>query len=69
MITVLTPTYNRKEKLVNLYESLVKQTNKNFEWIVIDDGSTDKTDEYINSLKADFHIEYFKKIMAGSIRH
>ena len=50
MITILTPTYNRENNLPKLYESLVKQTDKNFEWLVIDDGSTDGSpvicDEY-----------------------
>lgn len=43
MITVFTPTYNRAYRLKRLYDSLVSQTNKDFEWIVIDDGSTDDT--------------------------
>lgn len=42
--TVFTPTYNRGYIIHNLYESLKRQTNKNFEWIVIDDGSTDNTE-------------------------
>lgn len=43
IITILTPTYNRSELLPNLYKSLVKQTNKLFEWLIVDDGSTDCT--------------------------
>ncbi len=42
-ISVIIPTYNRWEKLENLLKSLEKQTNTDFETIVIDDGSTDKT--------------------------
>jgi len=46
-ITIFTPTYNRKYKLPCLYESLIKQTNKNFEWLIVDDGSTDGTNQLI----------------------
>lgn len=61
-LTILTPTYNRKDKLPRLYESLCAQTSKNFEWLVIDDGSTDKTEDYILSLLTDkFPIHYHKK--------
>lgn len=42
-VTVFTPTFNRCNTLSRLYESLKKQTNKNFEWIIVDDGSTDNT--------------------------
>ena len=42
-ITVFTPTYNRKEKLAVLYESLCRQTDKDFVWYIVDDGSTDET--------------------------
>lgn len=42
-ITVFTPTYNRGYIIENLYRSLQKQTFQDFEWIVIDDGSTDDT--------------------------
>ena len=37
--TVFTPTYNRAGLLTELYESLKIQTYKNFEWLIIDDGS------------------------------
>ena len=47
-LTYFTPTYNRKQLLENLYNSLKQQTNKNFEWLIIDDGSTDSTEEVVN---------------------
>lgn len=42
-LTVITPTYNRAHLLVRLFQSLMKQTNISFEWIIIDDGSSDNT--------------------------
>ena len=43
MITVFTPTYNRAYIIRKLYKALCGQINKNFEWLVVDDGSTDAT--------------------------
>ena len=43
LITVLTPTYNRANLLPNLYNSLIAQEENNFNWLIIDDGSTDGT--------------------------
>ncbi|WP_097033680.1 glycosyltransferase family 2 protein [Clostridium tertium] len=40
-VSICTPLYNRAYKILDLYESIKLQTNKNFEWIIIDDGSTD----------------------------
>ena len=51
MITVFTPSYNRKKELKDLYESLKKQTNKDFEWLIVDDGSSDNTDKYILNVR------------------
>jgi len=48
MITVFTPTFNRAYILPILYESLLKQSCKDFEWLVIDDGSTDGTEKLFN---------------------
>lgn len=65
-LTILTPTYNRCDKLNRLYDSLCKQINKNFQWLIIDDGSTDNTESYINSLpKTNFQINYYKKQNGG----
>lgn len=47
LITVFTPSYNRAYCLHQLYESLVRQTSDNFCWLVIDDGSTDNTEELV----------------------
>lgn len=49
-LTVFTPTYNRKHTLPRTYESLCRQTSPDFEWLVIDDGSSDGTREWIESL-------------------
>ena len=48
-ITLFTPTYNRAYILDTLYRSVQRQTFRNFEWIIIDDGSTDNTEELVNS--------------------
>lgn len=50
-ITILTPTYNRASLLPRLFDSLLRQTNRDFEWIVVDDGSTDDTREVVANLK------------------
>ena len=46
-ITVFTPTYNRAYILENLYRSLQRQTCTDFEWLVVDDGSSDNTQALI----------------------
>lgn len=50
-VTVFTPTFNRSKTLSRLYESLVNQKNKEFEWLIIDDGSTDDTKKIVNQFK------------------
>ena len=49
LISVVTPTFNRKDELVHLFSSMKKQTldPKFFEMIISDDGSTDGTEEYV----------------------
>lgn len=46
-ITVFTPTYNRAYILPQLYNSLARQTSDDFEWVVVDDGSSDNTSELL----------------------
>ena len=67
LVTVITPTYNRKSELKNLYYSLCKQTNYDFRWLIADDGSRDETDQYIEKIKREpkFKIEYIKKANGG----
>lgn len=57
LITVFTPTYNRAYCLQQLYDSLVQQTSHNFCWLVIDDGSTDNTEELVLSWIKEKRIE------------
>lgn len=68
MVSVFTPTYNRAYLLGNLYKSLLNQTTHNFEWIIIDDGSKDGTEELVGSWIKDtrkkFQITY-KKVRNG----
>lgn len=66
-LTVFTPTYNRAHTLTRLYKSLCSQSCKEFEWLVIDDGSTDKTPELISAFKEEnkITIRYIKKENGG----
>lgn len=57
LLTVFTPTFNRKNLLPRLYESLRSQSNMNFIWMVIDDGSTDGTDELIFKWQNEARLE------------
>lgn len=67
MISIFTPAYNRKKELKRLYESLESQTDKRFKWLIIDDGSTDNTKDYINEIikKSTFKINYYYKENGG----
>lgn len=65
--TVFTPTYNRAHTIRRVFDSLRAQTFRDFEWLIIDDGSTDNTEslisEWVNS--ADFNVRYVKQGHAG----
>lgn len=64
--TIFTPTYNRRDKLPVLLKSLCKQTCYDFEWLIVDDGSSDGTDAYISSLEGlPFSLRYVKKENGG----
>ena len=67
-ITVFTPTFNRADLLSRCYESMKRQTNSDFVWMVIDDGSTDNTKEIVRAWQAEqqrFDIEYYYKENGG----
>lgn len=67
-ITVFTPAYNRAHTLHLCYESLQRQTCKDFKWLIIDDGSSDNTKELVETWlleKNDFEIIYEYKENGG----
>lgn len=67
-LTVFTPTYNREDLLQRCFESLKRQTNKNFIWLIIDDGSTDNTREVVERWQREpleFSLRYIYKENGG----
>ena len=68
--TIFTPTYNREGLLINLYESLKKQTFKDFEWLIVDDGSVDNTNETVQQFIKEniLNISYYYKENGGKQR-
>jgi len=70
-LTVFTPTFNRASTISRTYNSLQKQTCKDFEWLIVDDGSTDNTEELICSWLGEdnaFQINYIKQSNGGKYR-
>ena len=67
LFTVFTPTYNRAATLHRVYESLRPQTFRDFEWLIVDDGSQDNTAELVQrwQTEAGFPIRYVKKPNGG----
>lgn len=71
MISILTTTYNRVNFLYRVYKSLADQSYKDWEWIVINDGSSDETNLYLNSLKDPriklYSLEHLGRVKAIAI--
>ena len=65
--TVFTPIYNRRHTIHRAFDSLMRQSCKDFEWLVIDDGSTDNVKEVIDdyAAQADFPVRYYYKENGG----
>lgn len=66
-LTIFTPTFNRAHLLPRLYDSLKNQTNQDFVWMIINDGSSDNTDEVVQGFVDDhiLDIEYIKQKNQG----
>lgn len=67
-LTIYSAAYNRENLLPRLYDSLKKQTNKDFLWLIIDDGSTDGTKEKVSQWihdEKEFEIRYYYKENGG----
>ncbi len=69
-LTIFTPTYNRAHTLPRLYQSLCEQDNKGFVWLVVDDGSTDGTQQLIERWRQEGKIDivYFRQENGGKMR-
>ncbi len=69
-LTVFTPTYNRKSLLKRVYESLLRQTDREFIWLIVDDGSDDGTEEAVKSWirEGNLTIRYYYQKNGGKMR-
>ena len=70
-LTIFTPTYNRAYIIEKLYRSLQRQTCHDFEWLVVDDGSSDNTETLFEAWQREethFPIRYFKQANGGKHR-
>lgn len=63
--SIITPVYNRASLLSNIYQSLKSQKLKDFEWIIVDDGSLDNCKETVESFPCDFKITYVYQQNSG----
>ena len=68
LVTFFTPSYNRAHIVHRCYESLCNQTSFNFKWLIVDDGSTDGTEDLVKKWIAEekrFEIKYCHKENGG----
>lgn len=67
LITIFTPCYNRASYLFRLYKSLLNQKEKDFEWVIVNDGSSDNTEDIVNSFIKENKIKiiYYKQENSG----
>ena len=70
MLTIFTPTYNRSKLLKRAYQSLKDQTNRDFCWLIVDDGSTDDTKKVVEGWiqEGGIPIEYHYCENGGKMR-
>lgn len=67
LLTIFTPTYNRANKLENVYNSLKNQISSEYEWLIVDDGSIDNTKKIVEKFINDslLNVRYIKKDNGG----
>lgn len=72
MVTIFTPIFNRAYAIKQLYQSLLRQTSYDFEWLIVDDGSTDNIASVIQEWKeekeAPFKIRFYRQENGGKHR-
>ncbi len=70
ILTIFTPTYNRANLLERVYRSLLAQTVRDFTWLIVDDGSTDDTEETVRAWQEEspFEIRYIYQENGGKMR-
>lgn len=66
-LTIFTPTYNRLVELERLFSSLLLQSNMRFEWLIVDDGSSDGTETAVSTWakRSPFTVRYIKQRNSG----
>ena len=69
LLTIFTPVYNRADKLLELYQSLLSQTLQEFVWILVDDGSQDKTPEVIQKILEEQKLNIIAKRQQNQGKH
>lgn len=69
MVSIVTATYNREKNIVDLYRSLLRQTSKKFKWIIVDDGSTDRTSNIVREMIEEQKIKIYYFIKANGGKH
>lgn len=67
LLTIFTPAYNRADKIRRVFSSLEEQMNSECEWLIIDDGSKDNTNEVVSKFieESSMNIHYYKKENGG----
>lgn len=64
-VSIISPTYNHEGFIADCIESVLRQTSRNWEMIIIDDGSTDETDQTVNPYCADPRVKYISQENKG----
>ena len=63
--SIITPTYNRANFLPRVYDCLLQQGDIDFEWVIVDDGSSDNTKDVVSTLNGPFDIKYINQENSG----